>query len=100
MVEAHRFDQRDVIRRHPPDQMLLCIPVRVVNLREPLAQVDAATKVLRTLLSTRRIVFGEGRKGQKKAEKNQLTHGSSIELQNGENQPSAKLGVRETNPFT
>ncbi len=40
VVKSHRFDQRDILRRSPSLKMFLCIALRIVDLRKPLAQID------------------------------------------------------------
>ena len=45
VVELHRFDQCDVLRRGPRFEVFLGIAFLVVDLREPLAQVDSIPQV-------------------------------------------------------
>ena len=54
MVEAGGFDQCDVGRRAPGLKMFLRISSRIVNLREPLAQIDAMTQVCQARGGNRR----------------------------------------------
>src|SRR3977135_1833496 len=48
MVKSHRLDQRDVLCRSPRFKMFLVVSLLIVNLREPLAQINSMLQMRRT----------------------------------------------------
>jgi hypothetical protein len=47
MIEAQRFNQRDVLRRIPSLEMFLGVAPRIVYLRKPFAEIDAVPQMFR-----------------------------------------------------
>ena len=50
MIELHRLDQGDVLRRGPRFKVLLGVGLLVIHLREPFAQVDAVAQMCAAFL--------------------------------------------------
>ena len=58
IIESHRADQRDILRRDRSLEMLLCVSGGIGRSSEPLAQVDAVPQMRQPAL--RNSTFGRG----------------------------------------
>ena len=84
VIKLHRVNQRDVLRRGPRFEVLFRVALRVVDLREPFAQVDAMPQMRRAplceagaLRSLRQAGAGREKKHRRKCSgKNASTPGS------------------------
>src|SRR3954471_8632883 len=59
VIESHRLNKRDVVGGSPVFKMLFGVALGIVNLRKPLAQVNAVAKMSRAVLGERGIKLGE-----------------------------------------
>ena len=64
VIESHRADQRDILRRDRSLEMLLCVRGGIGRSSEPLAQVDAVPQVPQPALRGSSFIRGALRPGQ------------------------------------
>src|SRR5262249_1379686 len=75
MIESHRLDKSDVVVRDPGGKMFFGISLGIVNLREPLAQVDPAPQMGRALMGERGVGLGKRDGGKDDNEPERWLHG-------------------------
>src|SRR5438046_1524367 len=63
MVEIDRFDEGNILRRSPGVEMFFGVTLRVVDLREPVTEIDSVAEMLRASMRNGGIL-GKNRRAE------------------------------------